>query len=493
MSNNNLSVKSKSKSRDTPNTDLGKLIHIKNLIENKDYKESRKFLKEIKFNHALYLFFKYQINILENKSKIDPNELKEDVDFFKKYDDGFDITNNLKQKFFVLVGNHYFSKKKYGAAIIQYQLCLTVNPGNIDALTGIANCYQSLGLNSLSEKHYAKITSFYTWARPDSAENTDIISESDEQNPINITKDDFHILPENILLNLGLFFLSNSKKTMAKEIFQYIHTKKNNLKIHNSEIFVKLIDNQHDTPLKNSDMYEDEHQKWEEYFEKNTKKYSRSYNVNSRKEIFVIKKIKYVVYSRIPKLLSSNIKITAAFFLYIENKDEEHLDDLLNTLGINIEGEKIFLIKEKILENWLKNVKDTSAIVYFKKSKMTSRIFVRKLIKNRLLIKAINEKWKNLDWKVLPSIISYNSKKSIWDVNVELLNILIESLEDYFQLSNQQNTHDIWSNNSSFNNLCGEIRRLLTDLDEIHHEKNVPKISQNDLKKLQNRIQTMQK
>jgi hypothetical protein len=280
---------------------------------------------------------------------------------------------------------------------------------------------------------------------------------------------------------------------MAKEIFQYIHTKKNNLKIHNSEIFVKLIDNQHDTPLKNSDMYEDEHQKWEEYFEKNTKKYSRSYNVNSRKEIFVIKKIKYVVYSRIPKLLSSNIKITAAFFLYIENKDEEHLDDLLNTLGINIEGEKIFLIKEKILENWLKNVKDTSAIVYFKKSKMTSRIFVRKLIKNRLLIKAINEKWKNLDWKVLPSIISYNSKKSIWDVNVELLNILIESLEDYFQLSNQQNTHDIWSNNSSFNNLCGEIRRLLTDLDEIHHEKNVPKISQNDLKKLQNRIQTMQK
>ena len=87
MSSNNLSVRSKSKSRDYPNTDLGKLIHIKNLIENKDYKESRKFLKEIKFNHALYLFFKYQINILENKLKIDPNELKEDTDFFKNYDD----------------------------------------------------------------------------------------------------------------------------------------------------------------------------------------------------------------------------------------------------------------------------------------------------------------------------------------------------------------------------------------------------------------------
>ena len=208
MSSNNLSVRSKSKSRDYPNTDLGKLIHIKNLIENKDYKESRKFLKEIKFNHALYLFFKYQINILENKLKIDPNELKEDTDFFKNYDDGFDITNNLKQKFFVLVGDYYFSQKKYGMAITRYQLCLTVNPGNIDALTGIANCYQSLGLNSLAEKHYVQITSFYTWARPDFAENTDIISESDEQNSINITKDDFHIIPENILLNLGLFFLS---------------------------------------------------------------------------------------------------------------------------------------------------------------------------------------------------------------------------------------------------------------------------------------------
>ena len=493
MSNNNLSVKSKSKPRDTPNTDLGKLIHIKKLIENKDYKESRKFLKEITFDHALYLFFKYQINILENKSKIYPNELKEDIDFFKKYDDSFDITNNLKQKFFVLVGNHYFSKKKYGAAIIQYQLCLNVNPGNIDALTGIANCYQSLGLNSLSEKHYAQITSFYTWARPNSAEKTDIISESDEQNPINITKDDFHILPDNILLNLGLFFLSNSKKTMAEEIFQYIHTKKNNLKIHNSEIFVKLIGNQYDTPLKNSDMYENEHQKWEAHFERNAEKSSRRDNVNYRKEIFVIKKIKYIAHSRIPKLLSSNVKITAAFFLYIENKDEPHLDDLLNTLEINIEGEKNFLIKEKILENWLKNVKDTSAIVYFKKSKLNSRIFVQKLIKNRLLIKAVNEKWKNLDWKVLPSIVSYNSKKSIWDVNVELLNILIESLEDYFQLSNQEITRDIWNSKSYFNNLNGEIYRLLTDLDEIYHEKNVPKISQNDLKKLQNRIQTMQK
>jgi len=493
MSNNNFSVKSKSKPRDTPNTDLGKLIHIKKLIENKDYKESRKFLKEITFDHALYLFFKYQINILENKSKIYPNELKEDIDFFKKYDDSFDITNNLKQKFFVLVGNHYFSKKKYGAAIIQYQLCLNVNPGNIDALTGIANCYQSLGLNSLSEKHYAQITSFYTWARPNSAEKTDIISESDEQNPINITKDDFHILPDNILLNLGLFFLSNSKKTMAEEIFQYIHTKKNNLKIHNSEIFVKLIGNQYDTPLKNSDMYENEHQKWEAHFERNAEKSSRRDNVNYRKEIFVIKKIKYIAHSRIPKLLSSNVKITAAFFLYIENKDEPHLDDLLNTLEINIEGEKNFLIKEKILENWLKNVKDTSAIVYFKKSKLNSRIFVQKLIKNRLLIKAVNEKWKNLDWKVLPSIVSYNSKKSIWDVNVELLNILIESLEDYFQLSNQEITRDIWNSKSYFNNLNGEIYRLLTDLDEIYHEKNVPKISQNDLKKLQNRIQTMQK
>ena len=493
MSNNNFSVKSKSKPRDTPNTDLGKLIHIKKLIENKDYKESRKFLKEITFDHALYLFFKYQINILENKSKIYPNELKEDIDFFKKYDDSFDITNNLKQKFFVLVGNHYFSKKKYGAAIIQYQLCLNVNPGNIDALTGIANCYQSLGLNSLSEKHYAQITSFYTWARPNSAEKTDIISESDEQNPINITKDDFHILPDNILLNLGLFFLSNSKKTMAEEIFQYIHTKKNNLKIHNSEIFVKLIGNQYDTPLKNSDMYENEHQKWEAHFERNAEKSSRRDNVNYRKEIFVIKKIKYIAHSRIPKLLSSNVKITAAFFLYIENKDEPHLDDLLNTLEINIEGEKNFLIKEKILENWLKNVKDTSAIVYFKKSKLNSRIFVQKLIKNRLLIKAVNEKWKNLDWKVLPSIVSYNSKKSILDVNVELLNILIESLEDYFQLSNQEITRDIWNSKSYFNNLNGEIYRLLTDLDEIYHEKNVPKISQNDLKKLQNRIQTMQK
>ena len=497
MSSNNLSVRSKSKSRDYPNTDLGKLIHIKNLIENKDYKESRKFLKEIKFNHALYLFFKYQINILENKLKIDPNELKEDTDFFKNYDDGFDITNNLKQKFFVLVGNHYFSKKKYGAAIIQYQLCLNVNPGNIDALTGIANCYQSLGLNSLSEKHYAQITSFYTWARPNSAEKTDIISESDEQNPINITKDDFHILPDNILLNLGLFFLSNSNKTMAEEIFQYIHTKKNNLKIHNSEIFVKLIGNQYDTPLKNSDMYENEHQKWEAHFERNAEKSSRRDNVNYRKEIFVIKKIKYVAHSRIPKLLSSNVKITAAFFLYTENKDEPHLDDLLNTLGINIEGEKNFLIKEKILENWLKNVKDTSAIVYFKKSKSNPRIFVRKLIKNRLLIKAINEKWPNITIKkILVSIVSYknkNLKQSILDVNPTLLKILIESLEDYFQLLNDKNTHDTWSNNFSFDNLLHDIEELLDELDMAHNEKNTPKISQIDLKKLQNRIQIMQK
>jgi hypothetical protein len=501
MSSNNLSVKSKSKSRDSPNTDLGKLIHMKNLIENKDYKESKKFLKEITFDHALYLFFKYQISILENKSKtvprelkIDPNELKEDTDFFIKYDDGFDITNNLKQKFFVLVGNHYFSKKKYGAAIILYQLCLNVNSGNIDALTGIANCYQSLGLNWLSEKHYAKIASFYTWARPDSAEKTDIISESDEQNPINLTKDDFHILPENILLNLGLFFLSNSNKAMATEIFQYLNTEKNNLKTYDSEILVKPIDEQSDIPLKNSDIHKIEFEEWKEYSERNAKNSSMNNNAVYRKEIFEIKKIKkrFVVFFRIPKLLSGNVKITAAFFLYTENKDESHLDQLLNTLGINIEGEKNFLIKEKILENWLKNAKDTSAIFYLKKSKLNSRNAVRQLIKNRLLIKAVNEEWRNSDWKVLPSIVSYDKKKSIWDVDVKLLNILIESLEDYFQLSNQQITRDIWTRNPYFDNLIDEIHRLLTDLDEIYHEKNVPKISQDGLKKLRNRIQTMQ-
>ena len=86
-----------------------------------------------------------------------------------------------------------------------------------------------------------------------------------------------------------------------------------------------------------------------------------------------------------------------------------------------------------------------------------------------------------------------NLKQSILDVNPTLLKILIESLEDYFQLLNDKNTHDTWSNNFSFDNLLHDIEELLDELDMAHNEKNTPKISQIDLKKLQNRIQIMQK
>ena len=65
MSSNNLSVKSKNKVHHNPNSNLGKLILIRNLIKNKDYKNSKKILKEIKFSPALHLFFKYQIDILQ--------------------------------------------------------------------------------------------------------------------------------------------------------------------------------------------------------------------------------------------------------------------------------------------------------------------------------------------------------------------------------------------------------------------------------------------
>jgi hypothetical protein len=494
MSSNNLSIKSKNKLNHNPNSNLGKLILIKNLIQNKDYKNSRIFLKKIKFSPALYLFFKYQIDILQKGKKLIINfdELKQDIDFFKLYVDEFDSTNSLKQKFFVLIGDYYFFQKKYGFAINHYQYCLDQNSGNIDALTGIANCYQSLGLNSSSTEYFNKITSFYSWESTSSLENNDFRCESDEINSITISQKDFSLIPKNILLNIALNLKNlEDSKPFVQEIFEYVYKTSSPARNQpNSKIHIELF--QHSDDISSEDngiLVNNNFEKWVG----NQKKNYRKRNIKFRQDFIFVQKIKYNIFSMMPNSIPYRSSITAAFFIYVEVPNEDNLDNLLVTLGITIDGENKFSIKEKILEYWLKCVKDNSALFYFNKSKMISRFFVQNLIKNRLLIKAVNEKWRNLDWKVLPCIVSYSSKKSIWDVNDKLLNILIESLEDYFQLLNQQNTHDVWSSNSFFKDLLDQIHKLLIDLDQIYHEKNVPKISQNDLKKLQNRIQIMQK
>ena len=494
MSSNNLSVKSKNKLNHNPNSNLGKLILIKNLIQNKDYKNSRIFLKKIKFSPALYLFFKYQIDILQKSKKLIINfdELKHDIDFFKLYVDEFDSTNSLKQKFFVLIGDYYFFQKKYGFAINHYQYCLDQNSGNIDALTGIANCYQSLGLNSSSTEYFNKITSFYSWESTSSLENNDFRYESDEINSITISQKDFSLIPKNILLNIALN-LKNLKysKSFAQEIFEYFY--KTSLPARNqphSKIHVELFRHSDNISSEDNDiLVNDDFEKWVG----NQKKNYRKKNIKFCQDFISVQKIKYNIFIMMPNFIPYRNSITAAFFIYVEVPNEDNLDNLLATLGITINKKYKFSIKEKILENWLKNVKDTSAIFYFKQSKMIPRNFIRGLIKNRLLIKAVNEKWRNLDWKVLPSIVYSDSKKSTWDVNVELLYILIESLEDYFHLLKQQNTHDVWSSNSFFNDLLDQIHKLLADYDESYPEKNVRKITQKNLKKLQNRIQTMQK
>ena len=72
----------------------------------------------------------------------------------------------IQEQIHSLCGDFYFSKNKFGAAIKQYELCLEkYNSGNIHAIVGLANSFQSLGLNDLSGEKFTDSESFYAWKK----------------------------------------------------------------------------------------------------------------------------------------------------------------------------------------------------------------------------------------------------------------------------------------------------------------------------------------
>ena len=151
------------------------------------------------------------------------------------------------------------------------------------------------------------------------------------------------------------------------------------------------------------------------------------------------------------------------FYLYNINNTLEN--NILYPIDINRLCKNKCLQKEKILSNI------SPLYILEKNEELKEKLYVTKNFRNN---------------KIIQILIDIH-------LNPKLLNILIESLEDYFHLLNKKNKRDIWSNNFSFNDLLHEILSLLIEFNMSHNENNTPKISQIDLKKLQNRIEIMQK
>ncbi|AHF97911.1 MAG: tetratricopeptide repeat protein [Desulfurella sp.] len=116
-----------------------------NQIKNSHQKTQNVFTTQIDSDYAKYLIFKAE-NFL-NKNEIDNalNTLK----ILQK--------NHENAKIYFLFAKAYMAKGYYKQAIDYFRKTLEQENYNVDALLGLANCYEKIGLKNTAKKVYKEI------------------------------------------------------------------------------------------------------------------------------------------------------------------------------------------------------------------------------------------------------------------------------------------------------------------------------------------------
>ena len=334
--------------------------------------------------------------------------------------------NEIQEQIHSLCGDVYFSKNKFGAAIKQYKLCLDYNSGNIHAIVGLANSFQSLGLNDLSGEKFADSESFYAWKQTFLGNTLDDEQDSILENPDDAGTDEFQYIPKSLLFNIAI--LGKSKR-----MFQYIADSEPSIDFPESYIFIDddlsfeehiedHVDNKISKLINNFPQLEK--------IKKDTKtKFkidSKSYKINSKNISRTT-----TLYSCIPNEVLKSKKISSLYFLYLLSGFTENLilNKIRDELKIIIEPENYYMredLNKVIFKHWLECVGDKKSLLSMNMSdhSVSLKKIIHDTISTGQIIKALNQQWVGFN----PETICQNIASK------NIAKILTESVEDYVRL-----------------------------------------------------------
>jgi len=334
----------------------------------------------------------------------------------------------IQEQIHSLCGDICFSKNKFGAAIEQYKLCLKYNSVNIHAIVGLANSFQSLGLDGLSGEEFARSKEFYSWEQTFFDKNSDDEPDSVSENSDDGGNDEFQYTPKNLLFNIAIL-------EKSKRIFEYLGREEPSLDFSESYIFIDddlsveknvgdHVDNKMSKLVNNFPQLEK--------IKKDTKTQfkidSKSYKINS-KNISDGR----TLYSCITNEVLKSKRISSLYFLYLLSGFTKNsiLDKIRDELKIIVKPDNYPVredLNKHIFKHWLECVGDKKSLLSMNMSDDT--LSFKKIIDGTIstgqIIKALNQQ-----------LVGFNPETICQNITSKnIAEILTESLEDYVKLYN---------------------------------------------------------
>lgn len=418
----------------------------------------------------IYLKKSKRISIRKLEQKI------KELDFEDVQDETF---KEIREQIHSLCGDVYFSKNRFGAAIKQYELCLKYNSGNIHAIVGLANSFQSLGLDSLSGEKFTKSESFYAWKRTFLGNTLDNERDFVPENPDHAGNDEFQYIPKSLLFNIAIL-------EKSKRIFEYLGRVEPSADFSESYIFInddlsveQNIGDDADNMISKLVNNFPQLEKIEKYNKTKFKIDSKPYKINSKNISGTT-----TLYSCIPNDVLKSKKISSLYFSYLLSGFTENsiLDKIRDELKIIIEPENYYMredFKKIIFKHWLECVGDKKSLLSMNISDETLSLkqIIDGTIATGQIIKALNQQRDRFN----PETICHNITSK------NIAKILTESVEDYVKLCNS-NKKIKDSTNFHLDSGPGSLLEMLQDklqqmsVAEKPHKtsKNTPKNTRKD-------------
>ncbi|MDC0036425.1 hypothetical protein OAI97_03015 [Nitrosopumilus sp.] len=377
----------------------------------------------------------------------------------------------IQEQIHSLCGDVYFSKNHFGAAIEQYKSCLKYNSGNIHAIIGLANSFQSLGLDGLSGKTFAQSKEFYAWEKTFFDKNSDDEQDYVSENSDDVGNDEFQYIPKNLLFNIAIL-------EKSKRIFQYIADSEPSIDFPESYIFIDddlsfeehiedNVDNKISKLINNFPQLEKIKKDTKTQFKKD----SKPYKINSKNISRTT-----TLYSCIPNEKLKSKKISSLYFSYLLSGFTENsiLDKIRDELKIIIEPDNYPVredLNKVIFKHWLECVGDKKSLLSMNMSDDTLSLKqkIDGTISTGQIIKALNQQWDGFS----PETICHNITSK------NIAKILTESVEDYVKLYNS-NKKVKDSTNFNLNSGPGSLLEMLQDkLQQMSVAEKPPKTRKN--------------
>jgi len=422
---------------------------------------------------------------LLTRKVIEDKKLKELLDRQIVPENPNESFKEIQEQIHSLCGDIYFSKNRFGAAIEQYDLCLDYNPGNIHATVGLANSFQSLGLDGLARGKYKKSKDFYAWEKTFLDKNVVEEQNSSQDNHDDAGSNEFQYIPKGLLFNMAIV---EEDKEKSERMFQYLEYSEPAPDFNETYVFVEFgefYNERNPAHFRNADTCA----KLEKGFPEIKIDYLRQNKINLDSKNYKVysKRIStFTMYIAVPENIIKSKKISALYFQYSLKKfnDVKILQNILEKSNIKIEyNKKMDKSERKILDKetfklWLESVGYKKSLLSMKKLDDTNpRQIINETIKTYQIIKALNQQWYEFKDNFCVHIEKNSAK------------ILIESLEDYVQLHNlnpnvqsqtkikftvdEQGVSDVQTMKKLLNNFKIRMEELLSNWQ--YDQKNVPK------------------